>query len=970
MSSKLHRTFWCLMLLFAGLLGWLAARSAWFESTPVEQQQELFKQAQAALQLGKFDLAVRTLDELLQLNPHYDEAWLDRAQLYRMSSNDAAALTALSHIKAVSGEITATARHLEGLIEIERSHASAAERHFRESIHLHPEFIPSYEQLIRLYAMQFRRHELLTILESLARVRPLKLADHALTVTAGERLTPAAEAIPILQRFVEADPDDRASLMALGLYLNDDLQIDRAIATFRRLLSADPGHDGAKIALAQIHLDRQEYEFAADYLQQVTLDSQSPSRWWVTRGLWFVAAEDWPGAVTCFAEAADRDPFNRAAFNQLGLALHRTGHIDDANLALDRAVTLTRLREAFDSLGAMESRGQPTETMVRTVVSLFEDLRAEQQAKLWLAQVRQFEPDRSSPSRSHDGPVNSTEFMNRFLGEAPSIKKAGGTLRTIATPDDETPQFQLVDEAAARGINFQYANGATGAKYLVEGMGGGVGVIDFDADGWPDLFFPQGRSLPFFDEPPKPDRLYRNLGGERFVMVPDQAGVGDLRYGLGVAVGDIDNDGFDDLVVGNLGRNTLLRNQGDGTFADETEQAGLLAEEMTTSLGFSDIDRDGLLDLFVVNYVDGLKICHNDRGEISTCNPSQHSAVNDRVYRNLGDGRFEDLTREWGLSPGGKGLGIVLADLNDDGWPDAFVANDTTPNFLYLNRAASSSTGRQFAEVALPSGTALSEAGVAQAGMGVACGDLNGDLKLDLYVTYFYREANGLYFNEGQGLFREATRAARLYQPTIGMLGFGTQTVDFDLDGRPELFVANGHIDDLRASGIPWKMRPQLFSRTSAGHYAEVTAGAYFRGEYLGRGVARCDWNRDGRPDLVVVHQDRPVALLTNQSTNTGSAIKLRLRGTTSNRSAVGAKVLVTAGGRTFRVDLNGGDGYLCSNDRDLQIGLANATEVERLEIAWPSGQNDEHSALSTSSTWLIREGKTPVAQPTQRDSR
>jgi hypothetical protein len=290
---------------------------------------------------------------------------------------------------------------------------------------------------------------------------------------------------------------------------------------------------------------------------------------------------------------------------------------------------------------------------------------------------------------------------------------------------------------------------------------------------------------------------------------------------------------------------------------------------------------------------------------------------------------------------------------------DVFVANDTSPNFLYRNH---STTGQlKFSEEGHIAGVSLSENGIAQAGMGVACGDLNGDLRLDLYVTYFHREANGLYLNLGNGQFQEETRRYGLYQPTLEMLGFGTQAVDFNLDGRLELVVANGHIDDQRARGIPWKMPPQLFVPSGPTAFQDQSrdAGDYFRGEYLGRAVARCDWNRDGRPDLVIVHQDRPAAVLTNTTETVGRHFTIKLRAVSDNRSAIGARVNLTSGGRTQRVDVTSGDGYCCSNQRTLQFGLGDANRVDNLEIVWPSGTRDVYVDLPAQSSWIAVQSMT-----------
>jgi hypothetical protein len=457
------------------------------------------------------------------------------------------------------------------------------------------------------------------------------------------------------------------------------------------------------------------------------------------------------------------------------------------------------------------------------------------------------------------------------------------------------------------------------------------------------------------------------------------AGLGDTQYSQGCAAGDFDNDGFIDLAVANFGPNVLYHNNGDGTFSDVTAASGLSGEKWHSSLAFADLDRDGCLDLYVVTYVrDPYRVCRPAPDRIITCSPLNFEAEQDRLYHSKGDGTFEDLSAESGiLAPDGKGLGIVVADLDNDGWPDIYIANDGTPNFLFKNETTAPGAPLRFEERGLVSGVAVSGAGASQAGMGIACADLDGDGLLDLYVTNFYDESGIFYHNQGEMLFADETSAARLLEPTRKFLGFGTQPLDFDLDGRPDLFIANGHIDDFGFRGEPWKMRPQLFFNLGAARFAEACGqiGQYFEGEYLGRGVARLDWNRDGRPDLAIVHQDRPAALLANETLETGSRVVLDLHGVHSNRDAIGARIALTVGGVTRTHEIVGGDGFFASNERRVIIGvgrMANPaalethhelSRVESLEIRWPSGRVDRWSDLPLDARLILVESRAPVIE-------
>jgi hypothetical protein len=381
---------------------------------------------------------------------------------------------------------------------------------------------------------------------------------------------------------------------------------------------------------------------------------------------------------------------------------------------------------------------------------------------------------------------------------------------------------------------------------------------------------------------------------------------------------------------------------------------------MSSSAAFADLDADGNLDLYVATYVESLKVCRAADGRVSACDPHSHEGPPDVLYRSNGDGTFTDVSEPSGVAAAedGKGLGVVVADLDEDGKPDIYVSNDTTPNFLFANRTAPGGPLR-FEERGLAAGAALNGTGEAEAGRGIAAADFDGDGRLDLHVTNFYLESNTLYRNLGEGLFEDATRQAGLTAATVPWLGFGTQAADFDLDGDPDLFVANGHIDNFEFRGEPWKMPAQVFRNRGDSRFVEVSAksGPYFAERCLGRGVARLDWNRDGRPDLVVVNQDRPAALLTNETAETGRFARIQLHGTTSNRDAIGTRLIVTAGGRTQSIFVCGGDGITCSNERTQIIGLGPAERIERLEVRWPSGETTNLGDLPIGQTIIVVEG-------------
>ena len=937
----------------------------------IEEQME---DSRSAIRRKDHPTAQRLLDQILSRDPQNYEARLFRAQLARDMGDEELALKELAKVPDEARKFASVARFIEGSIALTIHDASTAEAKLIRSAELNPTYLQPHDRLIQLYVLQRRKEDLLRQIEAISQIRPLRLTELALQLSAAERTVDPKDGISQLELYLTKNPNDNASQLALASYYNESVRPREAIAVLRNLVNNEPDNKIARGLLAEILVEQQDLSGAAKLLDQIELTSNDPVELWRSSGSFFLACEEWERAAQCFGIVAARDSLDRSAYRRLGLALQRLGNPVLAEIALRRTALIAQLREHCETLGIMMARNKITAKSLIELANQLAGLEEPDRASVWYEQALRLDPKASEAEAGIQAlqrtPMNT---VTQLLAKIPrpngpvSLK----TTKKLTTSDQETAPstnrsvIQFQDDHEVTGLNFSYYNGKSGFQYLIESMGGGVGVIDFDHDGWPDLFFPQGNDM-LKEESKSPgnwhDQLFRNLGGTGFVSVPAQAGVGDPGYGMGVAVGDFDNDGFDDLLVTNFGRCSMLKNQGDGTFLDVTTLAGLNRQEMSTSAGWADFDQDGFLDLFIVNYVDSLKVCRNDKGEISTCSPSNHIGVDDRLFINLGDGQFQDASSTSGLLPGGKGLGLMLADLDDDGLVDAFVANDTTPNFFYRNR--SSAGHPNFIEEGLLATVALSDTGIAQAGMGIACGDLNGDLRLDLYVTYFYREANGLYLNLGEGVFREATRASGLYQPTLNMLGFGTQAIDFDLDGYPELVVANGHIDDQRALGIPWKMPPQLFVSGGAQKYADRSreAGEYFQGEYLGRGVARIDWNRDGRPDFVVVHQDRPVALLSNKTVQSGKFIELQLRSPKGNRNAIGAKVLVTCGDQTQRLDLTGGDGFCCANEQKLIFGVGNHERINQIEIVWPGGRHEVFSDLPSRSRWIVIEGSQPIS--------
>ena len=523
-------------------------------------------------------------------------------------------------------------------------------------------------------------------------------------------------------------------------------------------------------------------------------------------------------------------------------------------------------------------------------------------------------------------------------------------LYLLGFPGDAVPADPAVpfsDRTRAMGIDFRHQNGASAQKHLVETMGSGCALLDYDGDGRLDVLLINGGRTP--DSPPFEPRshaLYRNLGGGRLQEVTAEAGLEPTAdYGMGVAVGDYDNDGDPDVYLTNFGPNRLFRNNGDGTFSDVTRGAGVAGAEWSSGAAFFDYDGDGAADLYVVNYLDaGFERnppCEM-KGVRAYCHPRHYAGVADRLYRNLGGGRFRDVSRSSGiLNPEGKGLGVVAADFDQDGWVDLYVANDSVRNFLFRNNRDGT-----FADVTLLSGTGYNSQARAEAGMGVDAADYDGDRLLDIVVTNYDLETNALYRYQGNWLFGDERWRSGLARKDRFLLGFGAGFLDFDNDGDRDLLVVNGHVVDniQRIQPDLSHAQPDQLFENRGGRFLEHEP--FFRWSSrqarVGRGMALGDIDNDGDWDLLVTTSNGPAHLFRNDGANRKAWIKIQLIGQTSNRDGIGAQIRITSALGTQTHTVKSGSSYCSQSELTAIFGINDDTIIETIEVTWPSG------ALST----------------------
>jgi enediyne biosynthesis protein E4 len=541
------------------------------------------------------------------------------------------------------------------------------------------------------------------------------------------------------------------------------------------------------------------------------------------------------------------------------------------------------------------------------------------------------------------------------------------TLWAVATAlptETVAQQIHFRDVTAQVGIHFTHNNGAFGKKWLPETMGPGCAFIDYDNDGNLDILLINGEDFPGHPHGGATTlKLFHNNGNGTFTDVTHKAGLDIPMFGLGVAVGDYDNDGHDDIFVTAVGQSHLFHNNGNGTFSDVTKSAGLWGpNEFSTGAAWVDYDRDGKLDLVVANYVQWTEqtdiYCTLDGAKKSYCTPESYKGTSVRLWRNLGGAKFEDVTREAGLGdPTSKSLGIAILDYNGDQWPDILIANDTQPNKLYLNKKDGT-----FEERGIAAGIAFSEDGVARAGMGVDAADYDRSGHPSVLISNFANQMVSLYHNEGNGLFVDEAPQSEVGRATLVTLGFGCFFFDYDNDGWPDIFVADGHIED-QVERVQKRVRyaepAHLFHNLGGGKFDEVTTqmGAAFAAPRVARAAAYGDIDNDGFLDILVTTNAGPAYLFHNEG-GSNHSLRLKLVGTKSNRDGIGAVVRVTSGTAIQSKMLRSGSSYLAQSELVLTFGLGANTKADNIEIQWPSGQVDTLSNVNAGQTITVQESK------------
>lgn len=829
-----------------------------------------------------------------------------------------------------------------------------AEDAYRYVLRQQPDHVAAHSRLAFLLGATGQRWEALPDYFALVRLGDWSLEELVLLAD----LERAQEQGEYLLQCEQYAPDDLLVNLGLAAYAIIEKDVSNARLRLQEVVARDSQRLSAQALLGEL-LRLEDDSVFEEWVSQLPPSALTHPEIWYVRGLRFRKSEQLKAAARCFWEAIRLEPNHRRANYQLGQVLIALD-LEGGQSFIQRADLIFELTQMLDQV--LKSRGQNIKALERVAEILLETGR-HWEAWAWATTASRGFPEAEWASQMIDElspgltasvprtlPQGDLTLQFDFSEFELPKRTANHTLASQGSQPARRVNARVTfeDQALESGIHFTYFNGDNdlekpGAR-MFEQNGGGVAVLDFDLDHWPDLFFSQGSPWKEGEHIPSADsnysnKIFRNQAGKRFAEVTEKSGLSELGYGQGAAVGDFDNDGFSDLYVANIGSNRLYRNNGDGTFSDVSDEVGIKLKEWTASCLLVDLNGDAYPDLFDVNYLEGRDV-FTIRCRGQACSPGVFQGAPDRCWINRADGTFSPLPNETPADEP-KGLGAVSFLTEESHLPSIFISNDQVPNFYLTTRQIEEWPGVYLEEEALLRGLAYNEDGLATACMGIAVGDADQNGLLDLFVTNFQDEMNTLYLQDTPGLFVDSTRIAGLASPSLPYVGWGTQFIDVQLDGLPDLVVANGHVEDYRAEGKQYRMPPQLYLNKGHARFVDsdpADAGSYFQQKYLGRGLSRLDWNADGRMDFAVCNINQNASLATNLTAPVGHFLNVGLIATRSSRDAIGAEVRVTANGFSWVQQLTAGDGYMASNQRQLQFGLGDIETISRIQITWPSG--------------------------------
>lgn len=940
-----------------------------FRTPPAQQAAKLIRQASLMAAKGNMEEAEPLARQAVALDPKLSAAHRLAAEGAIARGAFEQALTDLYQISPAAKEDWRWAQgQAADLLHHRVFRLSSAERIYQDILAVAPDDGFANDGYARLLGVCGRRTE--AIPHVLRLIRAGQKTDLLMLLS---RESGSLDNPELLESARQADHSDPNPLLGQAHAAAQRQQHAKALDKLRLAAKLDGLPSDFDGKLGQQLLANEQFEDLSRWAQDVPTPPRSVETWLVLAEL--AERQDDPrGAVRCYWEALRMRPESRSATSHLARLLTLLSQPEAAAVFHRRLETLNELRSrqqlalmsaqtpddsvVIDMVRAYEAAGRIWEAVAFARIAANSNIDAPALPKMLSSLETRLSGLPLVMTNPDDNPALHID-LSQF--ELPSLKQSMHSTTSAVVSTDISFQLQGTDV----GFDFRFYNGANRVTHrMFEFGGGGVGVIDFDHDGAPDLFCTQGLPWEASVKPSRPlhDCLFRNGPQRQFAEVWSNAfDTEDRGFGQGVSAGDFNNDGFADLYVAQTAANQLWLNNGDGTFTKRTDTTADHAAEWTTSCLIADVNNDSLPDLYDVNYLSGDdvfdRVCASDSGEIVMCSPIDFAAAPDLLRLNDGAGGLRASEDFLTPPPLGKGLGIAAFNRGDNSL-SLFVANDTVANFYYT---AASPNAPRLTESAVLSGVAFNADGKAEACMGVAAADCNQDGRIDLFVTNFLYESNTLYSPLNDQLFVDSTKAAGVHEPSLPVLGWGTQFLDANLDGRHELFVSNGHTDDLSGQGVPYEMRPQMFEWT--GHQFQQLSseqlGPWSSVPVVGRAAARLDWNNDGYPDLVVNTLDASSLLLTNTAAaESNRFLSLSLVATESARDAIGTTVVVTIGKKEYYHQLTAGDGFQCSNERRLLIGCGAAQKIDAVVVAWPSGKVQTHRNVPTNRRMTAVEGR------------
>ena len=943
-------------------------------------------QANEALKSQDYEGTLQLAEEVLAQDPVSGSALILAAQASSFLGNFE---NAVSFFKRVpEGEqARAFALNQAAMLEFDAlKKITAAENTYKMVLRLVPGEPTVVDRLVDIMILQGRRWEAQPWLFGMLIGRGDRMApDRLMWMGLHDAILATRE--PELIAFSEEEPKDPYPKMGLAFleyqkYFNSQGDLRKAEELIRDALYSIPTHSDAQALLGRILLELDDQPALVKWNEDLPPEVDVNPRIWVVRGRMAQRRDQGEAAARCFWEALRINPNHKLANLQISKELRALGKTEKADEFGARAALLADFEDSILTFKENPTNFKAVEQIAQTA----EKLGRVWEAGAWYNLVTNLDPAQTwgqenfsrlvasieamapRPGQTLDdvNPVldfSLEEFAIAELSEVPEVEDGSTTVAEDVT--DAVVKFTNVNEAA--GIDFSYETGRLpGAQDsgLHSETGGGAAVIDFDGDYWPDFHFTQGAEWPYIESQELHlDRMYRNRGDGTFEDVSALAGVTENGYSQGAAVGDFNNDGFPDLYIGNIGGNRLYQNNGDGTFTDVSERLGDADTSWTTSCAIADINGDGIPDIYDVNYLSGddvfTMICQDANNQPRECGPRGFSAARDRVLIQNEVGDFQDESETAGVQlPNGKGLGLVVCDLDGSGNLEIYISNDSTRNSLFQATAASAeASAPAYTDIALLAGAAVNPEGNSQGSMGIAVGDIDQNGLLDVFVANYVDEENNLFSQVSALQFVDQSKRFGIDRVGYPLSAFGTQFLDLEHDGLLDLMVCNGNVGGLYE---PYEMPAHLFSNVDGKSFAQLEVdgiGEYFQVDHVGRALAKIDYNRDGNDDLLITQLNEPNVLLRNDTSSAGNQVSIQLRGTKLSRDAIGSFVTITAGEQVWTQQLMAGDGYQASNHRRVTFGLGSVATLDRVEVQWPGGALQAWESPAINSELLVIEG-------------